>query len=137
MIKKFLLQASQLPKEEFKADDVANYVVHKLKLLKIGMLMILKSDFHATQIQEMLKSIGKSASAVIEAADLKKDFDHLLMQIAPEAERDNELDESVLSDRAKKIIVNPLTHLSQLSPVYLKQLEGLAERESSEWLSYE
>lgn len=45
-IKKYIFNLIKMPKEQVNGDEFAQFLVHKLKLLKLGIRMLTFNDFH-------------------------------------------------------------------------------------------
>jgi len=76
-IAKYLVDISAKPKAQVNADEVFEFVIYKLKLLKFGLQTLLSNDYHLIQIMRMLKAIKDSAGAVLTAYGIMEDFDKI------------------------------------------------------------
>ena len=126
-----------MPKDQVNADDFAGFLIHKLKLLKLGIRMLQFNDFHIMQIGEILASIVKFAKPILDAFDLTSDFQEMANQITVEELREKDVDETKLSERAQKVKLNSNNYKEFLSSFFWKSHADLLKREPQEFVSYE
>ena len=121
-ISKYLVDISAKPKDQVNPDEVFNFVIHKLKLLKFGIQCLTKNDMHAKQLEKFVMLIKNMAKPVLDAYGITADFDFIYEStFTTEDLRTSDLDESKLSEKAQKVTnFNVVNYEKLLDPLVMK-----------------
>lgn len=129
---------ADLQKGQFKAPEVAKYLIDKLQKLKFGVGMLQANDIHVDQMGIVLRGALKSGQPVLEAAGIFADFKYITEFMLVADNRGKAVDASKLSPAAKQVLDYNVGNNAQLMlpKEYARVTQALRDRHPDEWAQY-